>query len=49
MFDKFFSLFTVALIVTAVGIALRPGAVTANVITAWLKGFAGVESAAAGK
>lgn len=49
MFDKFFTLFTTALIVTAVGIALRPGAPTANVITAWLKGFAGVQKAAAGR
>lgn len=49
MLDKFFSIFTTALVVTAVGIALRPGAPTANVIGTTLKGFAGIETAAAGK
>jgi len=48
MFDKFFSLFTTALVVTAVGIALRPGAETGTVIKNWLSGFADLERAAAG-
>lgn len=48
MFDKFFSLFTTALVVTAVGIALRPNAPTAAVIKGWLSGFADLERAAAG-
>lgn len=49
MIDKIVSVFTTALIVTAVGIALRPGAPTAKVITALLKGFAGIQRAAAGR
>lgn len=49
MVDKVVSVFTTALIVTAVGIALRPGAPTAKVITAIFKGFAGVQRAAAGR
>lgn len=49
MFNKFFDVFTTALIVTAVGIALRPNAQTAQVISSWLKGFASVERAASGR
>lgn len=49
MVDKFFSLFTTALVVTAVGIALRPGSKAPQVISAWLGGFAKVQSAAAGR
>lgn len=48
MVDKFFSLFTTALVVTAVGVALRPGAATSGVIKSWMTGFAAVERAAAG-
>lgn len=47
MVDKFFSLFTTALVVTAVGIALRPGSQAPGVIKAWMNGFANIENAAA--
>lgn len=49
MVDKFFSLFTTALVITGVGIALRPGAPTSGVIKSWMNGFAGVQRAASGK
>jgi hypothetical protein len=49
MGDKIISVFTTALIVTGVGIALRPGAPTATVIDSTLKGFAGIQRAAYGK
>lgn len=39
MVDKIVSIFTTALIVAAVGIALRPGAPTAKVIQAVGSGF----------
>lgn len=48
MVDKIVSVFTTALIVTAVGIALRPGAPTANVIKSSLEGFAKIQKAAYG-
>jgi len=48
MVDKFFSVFTTALAVTAVGIALRPNSAAPGVIKAWMGGFANVERAAAG-
>ena len=48
MVDKVISIFTTALAVTAVGIALRPGAPTANVIKETLTGFAGVQRATFG-
>lgn len=46
MVDKFFSLFTTALVVTAVGIALSPKSKAPQVISAWLNGFAKIENAA---
>lgn len=49
MVDKVVSVFTTALIVTGVGIALRPGAPTAKVIDSMLKGFAGIQLAAYGR
>jgi hypothetical protein len=49
MVDKFFSLFTTALIVTALGIALRPGSQAPAVIRAWMSGFASVQRAASAR
>lgn len=49
MVDKIVSVFTTALIVTGVGIALRPGAPTAKVIDSSLKGFAAIQRAAYGR
>lgn len=46
MVDKFFSVFTTALVITGVGIALRPGAQTSSVIKSWMNGFAAVEKSA---
>lgn len=48
MVDKIVSIFTTALVVTAVGIALDPKAPTAQVISSTLSGFAGVERGARG-
>lgn len=48
MFDKVISVFTTALIVTGVGIALDPKAPTAKVIESTLSGFAGIQRAARG-
>ena len=48
MVDKIVSVFTTALVITGVGIALRPGAVTPKVIEAGLTGFAKVQRAAFG-
>lgn len=48
MIDKLVTVLTTALAVTAVGIALRPGAPTANVITASGKAFAGIQRATFG-
>lgn len=49
MGDKIVSVFTTALIITGVGIALRPDAPTAKVIESTLKGFASIQRAAYGK
>jgi hypothetical protein len=48
MFDKVISLFTTALAVTAVGIALRPQSKTADVLKATTGGFASIQTAAFG-
>ena len=48
MAEKFFTVLTTALAITAVGIALRPGSQAPGVITAFFKGFAGVQTAAYG-
>jgi hypothetical protein len=48
MVDKVVSLFTTALVVTAVGIALRPKAPTAAVLRSGLNGFANIQRAAFG-
>ena len=48
MLDKLFALGTTFAIVTGVGIALRPGAPTANVVKALTSGFAGIEKGAYG-
>lgn len=42
MVDKVVSIFTTALVVAGVGIALRPGAPTANVVKAITGGFADI-------
>lgn len=48
MVDKIVSIFTTALIITGVGIALRPGSPTAKVIEASFSGLAKVQRAAFG-
>lgn len=48
MVDKIVSIFTTAFVVTAVGIALRPKAPTAAVITAATTGVAKMQTAAFG-
>lgn len=48
MVDKIVSVFTMALMVTALGIALRPGAPTASVIGSATRGFAAIQTAAFG-
>ena len=48
MVDKIASIFTTALVITGVGIALRPKAPTAQVATAVLGGFANIQKAAFG-
>jgi hypothetical protein len=48
MVEKFFTVLTTALAITAVGIALRPKAPTAQVITSFFNGFAKVQTAAYG-
>ena len=48
MVEKFLGIFTTIFLVTALGIALRPGAPTAKVITAWFNGIASTQRAAFG-
>lgn len=48
MVDKVISIFTTALAVTALGIALRPKAPTAEVMRSTLEGFAKIQTAAFG-
>ena len=48
MLDKVLTIVTTAFAVTAVGIALRPGAPTANVIGAFFSGLAKSQTAAFG-
>lgn len=48
MIDKFVTIAVTALGITAVGIALRPGAPTAKVISATFGGLANVQRAAYG-
>lgn len=48
MVDKVISVFTTALIITGIGIALRPGSPLAKVIDVTLRGFANIQSAAFG-
>ena len=48
MVGNIVTIFTTALAVTALGIALRPNAPTAQVLTAGLNGFANVQRAAFG-
>jgi hypothetical protein len=48
MIDKVVSIFTTALVITGVGIALRRGAPTANVAKQTLGGFAKIQTAAFG-
>jgi len=49
MVDRIVSVFVTALIVTGVGVALRPGAPTAKVIESTLTGFSKIQRAAYGK
>lgn len=49
MVDKVVSVFTTALVVTAVGIAFRPGSKAPQVIRSTLQGFAAIQRAAYGK
>ena len=46
--DKVFSVFSTVLAVTALGVALRPKAPTADVIKALTSGFASMQTAAFG-
>jgi hypothetical protein len=48
MVDKIVTIFTTALAVTALGIALRPNAPTAAVLSSGLNGFANIQRAAFG-
>lgn len=48
MIDKIISVFIMALVITGLGIALRPGSQAPALATAILNGFAGVQRAAAG-
>lgn len=48
MMDKVFTFFTTVMVITGVGIALRPNAPTAKVIGATLTGVAGLEKSAYG-
>ena len=48
MVNNIVTIFTTALAVTALGIALRPNAPTAAVLTAGLGGFANIQKAAFG-
>ena len=48
MIEKVVSIFSLALVATMVGIALRPNAPTASVLTAGTTGFAKIETAAFG-
>lgn len=48
MVDDIISVFTLALIVTALGITLSHGNAAANVITSTFSGFAGIQRAASG-
>lgn len=49
MVDDIISVFTLALIVTALGIVVMNGSQSAQVITSVFNGFSGVQRAAAGK
>lgn len=46
--ERFFTILTTALAITAVGIALRPKAPTAAVITSFFNGFAKIQTASFG-
>lgn len=48
MVDKIVSIFLLAFVITGLGIALRPGAPTANVIDATTRGIARMQRAAYG-
>lgn len=49
MVDDIISVFTLALIITAIGIVLVNGTNAAKVITAGMNGFTGIQRAAYGK
>jgi len=46
--DKVISVFIMALIITGLGIAVRPGSQTPAIIRETLSGFSGIQRAAAG-
>lgn len=49
MIDKVIGVFTMALVITGLGIAVRPGSQAPALAGTILKGFAGIQSAAYGK
>lgn len=48
MIDKVVSIFIMALVITGLGIAVRPGSQAPQIIRESLSGFAGIQRAAAG-
>jgi hypothetical protein len=48
MIDKVIGVFTMALVITGLGIAVRPGSQAPAVADSILKGFAGIQKAAYG-
>lgn len=49
MVDKIVSVFIMALIITGLGIAVRPGSLAPKLATSILSGFAGIQKAAAAR
>lgn len=49
MIDKIISVFIMALVITGLGIALRPGSQAAALAREILSGFAGIQRAASGR
>lgn len=49
MVDKVVSIFTLALIITGLGIAVRPGSQAPQLASKILTGFAGIQKAAAAR
>ena len=49
MVDDIISIFTLALVITAIGIVVSHGAETAQILKVGLNGFTGIQKAAYGK